>query len=76
MKTQTPAICLRIPQVVAATGLCRAMIYRAIQKGALPIRKVGRATLITCDDLNAWLASMPVAPGKAPTTSSKKEGQP
>jgi len=39
-------------------------------------RKVGRATLVTCDDLNAWLASMPVVPGKAPYIPSKKEGQP
>jgi len=76
LKTHHPAICLRIPQVVEATGLCRAMIYRAIKKGALPIRKVGRATLITCDDLNAWLASMPVVPGEAPNTPSKKKGQP
>lgn len=38
-------------------GVGRSTIYAEIAKGNLKIRKVGRRTIISMDDLRAWLAS-------------------
>lgn len=51
-------IALTIPEAVAASGLSRSCIYKAL-KNNLPARKAGRRTLIMVADLKAYLAGLP-----------------
>ena len=46
-----------INEAVQATGLGRSFIYEAIKAGDLQTFKAGSRTLITIDNLRAWLAS-------------------
>jgi len=54
--TLAEMIAVSVPQAVERTTLSKATIYRAIARGDLPVRRVGRRTLILVDDLRAWLA--------------------
>lgn len=54
------AVGLTIEGAVAASGIGRTLIFRAIQKGHLKARKLGRRTIILRDDLAEWLNSLPV----------------
>ena len=44
-----------IPEAVARTGCSRTRFYEAIQRGDLPIIKIGHRTLILETDLKKWL---------------------
>lgn len=44
-----------IAGAVARTGCSRTKLYEAIQRGELPIIKIGRKTLILETDLKKWL---------------------
>ena len=46
-----------IKQACEATGLGRSFIYQQISEGRLSVFKVGTRTLISAEDLNAWLSS-------------------
>ena len=48
-----------IAQAVGLTGVGRSTIYKAIQRGELPIRKAGRRTLLLTDDLRRWIQQLP-----------------
>jgi excisionase family DNA binding protein len=50
-----------ILETCSLTGLGRDTIYGAIRAGKLTARKLGRRTLITDDDLRAFLAALPRA---------------
>lgn len=54
-----------VEDVPAKTGIGRTSVFRAIREGELRARKMGRRTIVTDDDLRAWLASLPVAGKKA-----------
>lgn len=54
-------ITYRIPQVVAATGISRTSVYRAIKSGELRALKRGASTLITADELRRWVGSFTTA---------------
>lgn len=41
------------------TGVGRTSIYAAIKRGELPIRKVGRRTVILATDVKRWIESRP-----------------
>lgn len=58
LETVMEIIALTIPEAVAASGLSRSCIYKALKAG-LPARKAGRRTLIMVADLKAYLASLP-----------------
>jgi len=47
---------VRVATAVRLTGLSRSRIYELIQSGDLPVRKVGRATLIAFADLKRMVA--------------------
>jgi hypothetical protein len=38
-------------------------LFEEIRKGNITARKVGRRTIITIDDLDAWLKSLPKSTG-------------
>ena len=46
-----------INDAMEATGLGRSFIYEAIKSGDLKTFKAGTRTLITAENLRAWLAS-------------------
>jgi excisionase family DNA binding protein len=48
-----------VPEVQFRTGLCRDRVYSLIREGKLVARKMGRRTLITATDLEAFLQSLP-----------------
>lgn len=41
-------------------GLCRQTIYNQARAGRLKIRKVGKRSVITTEDEQAWLQNLPV----------------
>lgn len=53
--------CLAISIVEAARRVScgRTKLYEAIGRGELPVRKLGRRSLILMDDLNNWLLQLP-----------------
>jgi excisionase family DNA binding protein len=55
---------LTIRQACAEYGLSRSALYREVEKGRLPMRKIGKSSRISRDDLDTWLAALPIA-GKA-----------
>ena len=55
--SKTTQLSNTIPEVVARTGCSRTRVYEAIQRGDLPIIKIGHKTLILETDLKKWLRS-------------------
>jgi hypothetical protein len=49
----------RVDEFAARNSISRAQVYIELREGRLNARKVGTATLITTEDENAWLASLP-----------------
>ena len=49
----------RVDEFAARNSISRAQVYIELKEGRLNARKVGSATLITIEDENAWLASLP-----------------
>jgi excisionase family DNA binding protein len=48
-----------IAQAVRFLGIGRSTLYQIIKEGRLPVRKLGRRTLIMRDDLNQFIATLP-----------------
>jgi excisionase family DNA binding protein len=48
-----------IAQTARFLGIGRLTLYMIIKEGRLPIRKLGRRTLITRDDLDQFIATLP-----------------
>jgi excisionase family DNA binding protein len=48
-----------IAKALGLTGVGRSTLYKAIQRGELPIRKAGRRTLLLTDDLRRWVQQLP-----------------
>lgn len=48
-----------VAETIAATGIGRDNVYRAINDGRLRARKLGRRTLILASDLEAFLQELP-----------------
>jgi excisionase family DNA binding protein len=55
---------LTIRQACAEYGLSRSSLYREVDAGRLALRKIGKSSRIARDDLDAWLATLPVANAK------------
>jgi len=58
-------IAYRLPEAARVAGISRTRIFEAVRKRELTIRKAGRASIVTHDDLLAWIRSLPVK-GKPP----------
>jgi excisionase family DNA binding protein len=54
---------LSVEQAAKAAGVGRTLLFEEIRKGHIAAKKVGRRTIITLDDLDAWLKSLPVKAG-------------
>jgi excisionase family DNA binding protein len=55
---------MSVEQAAKAAGIGRTLLFAEIREGRITARKVGRRTIITLDDLDAWLKSLPVKAGK------------
>lgn len=51
---------LSIVQTARFLGIGRSTLYNLIKDGRLPVRKLGKRTLILRDDLDQFVASLPV----------------
>ncbi|MBC8716796.1 helix-turn-helix domain-containing protein [Ochrobactrum sp. Marseille-Q0166] len=51
---------LSIAQTARFLGIGRSTLYNLIKEGRLPVRKLGKRTLILRDDLDQFVASLPV----------------
>jgi excisionase family DNA binding protein len=54
-------LAVSLDEAARRAGLGRTSIYEAVNRGELPLRKVGRRSLIRVDDLKAWIDSLPLA---------------
>lgn len=50
---------VRVKDAKRIMGMGHSSLYIEIKEGRLPIRKVGRKTLIAMDDIQAWFAALP-----------------
>lgn len=61
MRASTPTegrLALRPLEAAVMLGISRATLYREMQAGRLPKRKLGGRTLIATEDARAWLARL------------------
>jgi excisionase family DNA binding protein len=49
-----------LPEAARITGVSRTRIFDAVRRGELTVRKAGRSSIVTRDDLVAWIRSLPV----------------
>jgi hypothetical protein len=66
------ALCL--PEFCRRYGVGRSKAYLEIKAGRLKARKCGDRTLVSTDDAEAWLRSLPVL-GSAPTVGRRQNGK-
>jgi excisionase family DNA binding protein len=51
---------LTIPECCRLAAIGRTKLYELIASGDIPIRKVGRKTLVAASDLRDWATRLPV----------------
>ncbi|MGE5515981.1 MAG: helix-turn-helix domain-containing protein [Bacteroidota bacterium] len=51
----SPKLAYTIPELCAATGISRAMVYKEIRAERLKVKKIGARTLIPIDEAKAWM---------------------
>ena len=51
---------LSISEVVRLLGIGRSTLYGIIKDGHLPVRKIGRRSIILREDLDHFITSLPV----------------
>ena len=61
MNIQTDKVAYSVNEFLAAYGIGRTKFYQEIEAGRLRIRKCGKRTLVTRQDAEAWLQSLPEA---------------
>ena len=50
---------LSVERAAEAAGVGRTLLFEQIRKGRIVARKVGRRTIITTEELERWLHSLP-----------------
>jgi excisionase family DNA binding protein len=50
-----------VPEAARRAGVGRSSLYEAIARGELPMRKLGKRSLIRTADLQAWIDALPLA---------------
>lgn len=51
----------RLAEAAHAVGVGRSTLYVAAKAGDLPVRKLGRTSLVLRTDLETWLSSLPLS---------------
>lgn len=54
-----------VAEAVRLSGICRTVVYEEIKAGRLRARKLGRRTLILSEDMQRWLANLPLVRSEA-----------
>jgi excisionase family DNA binding protein len=54
-------LALTIKEACAIARISRGTLYKALQSGALPAKKLGAKTIILPGDLHSWLEALPPA---------------
>jgi hypothetical protein len=67
-------IAYTLPEAAHIAGVSRTRIFEAVRKQELTIRKAGRASIVTHDDLVAWIKSLPVR-GKTQSVYLPRDGR-
>lgn len=55
---------LTVPEAIFTHGIGRSKFYLEVAAGRIPLRKCGRRTLVSADDMEDWAAGLPVVNGK------------
>jgi hypothetical protein len=66
-------IAYSLPDAARIAGVSRTRIFDAVRRGELTIRKAGRSSIVTHDDLLAWIKSLPVKGKPANTDPTRVE---
>jgi hypothetical protein len=53
-------IAYSLPEAARIAGVSRTRIFDAVRRCELTVRKAGRSSIVTHDDLLAWIRSLPV----------------
>jgi hypothetical protein len=53
-------IAYSLPEAARIAGVSRTRIFDAVRRRELTVRKAGRSSIVTHDDLLAWINSLPV----------------
>ena len=61
-----------ISEFLERYGIGRTRFYEEVAEGRLRLRKLGKKSLVTVDDAEAWLESLPAS---SPSNSSKMEAR-
>lgn len=56
---------ITVAEFLTRYSLSRTEFYRQVNKGAIPLKKLGNASRIARADAEAWAASLPVRTGSA-----------
>jgi hypothetical protein len=51
---------LTVPEAIFTYGIGRSKFYLEVGAGRIRLRKCGRRTLVSADDMEAWAAGLPV----------------
>jgi excisionase family DNA binding protein len=62
--TNATTLAVGIDEAARRAGVGRGLLYQEIGKGRLRVRKAGRRTLITINDLTSWLDALPTRADK------------
>ena len=56
---------LTVPEATFGYGLGRSKFYQEVAAGRIRLRKCGRRTLVSTDDMEAWAAGLPIVNRKS-----------
>ena len=71
---QSEKIALSIADACALSSIGRTTLYAAIARGDLKVRRVGRRTLITAQDLRSWIDSCAAQDDRGSETTEANRG--
>jgi hypothetical protein len=66
-------IAYQLPEAARIVGVSRTRIFDAVRRQELTIRKAGRTSIVTHDDLLDWIRSLPVR-GKSLSGNPLRDG--
>ena len=55
---------ISVKQAAEMTGCSKSFIYKLINEGLLPAKKIGRKIVVLEEELNTWIADLPSAKGE------------